>query len=33
MADQVVVNVDASTSSSVSHNSGFSFDTDVQEYF
>ena len=29
MADQVEVNVDASTSSSVSHNSSFSFDADV----
>ena len=29
MADQVEVNVDASTSSSVSHNSNFSFDADV----
>jgi len=29
MADQVEVNLDASTSSSVSHNSSFSFDADV----
>ena len=29
MADQVEVNVDAGTSSSVSHNSSFSFDADV----
>ena len=29
MADQVEVNVDANTPSSVSHNSSFSFDADV----